>query len=127
MWPTVERRNDMIRNFAIALPCLLVAATAGAAVNLSQATLEESEARQEEARILQRPIAGIENKFWFNYRADVNEARKELASDLARASDMEDLRDGWEEYRGELVDSRTDYAKQMAKRGYRQAIIEVTE
>ncbi len=80
---------------------------------------EETLAHQEERRILTSPIAGIENSLWFDYRIDVTEAQKELSSDLRRASDVEDLRDAWEEYAFELRDEREDYVEEMAERGYR--------
>lgn len=117
----------MIRVYAIAALGALATAGASAAVYTAQPTFEESEAHREEGRIFQRPIAGLANKFWYNYQADLNEARKELASDLGQASDLEDLRDSWEEYRGELIDGRADYVQQMAKRGYRVPSVEVVD
>jgi hypothetical protein len=80
---------------------------------------EEMRARQEEKLIFTSPIAGIENKHWFNYRINVIEAKKELSSDLRRASDTEDLRDAWDEYAHELKHERKHYVKKMEKRGYR--------
>jgi hypothetical protein len=117
----------MLKTLGFAALTFAAAATAGAAINVAQPTFEEIEAHHEEARIFQRPIAGIENHYWFDYRTDVNEARKELAHDIGRATDMEDLRDGWEEYRGELAHGRTKYVKQMAKRGYRAPTVEVVD
>lgn len=80
---------------------------------------EEALARDEERLILTHPIAGIENSLWFDYRIDVTEAQKELKSDLGRATDLEDLRDAWEEYAVELRHERLDYIEDMAERGYR--------
>tara|TARA_R110001599_G_scaffold42137_4_gene127086 strand:+ start:16360 stop:16686 length:327 start_codon:yes stop_codon:yes gene_type:complete len=65
------------------------------------------------------PIAGVYNRFWFNYLTDVLEADKELKSDLRRATDEEDKRDAWEEYRQELVDADKDYVEEMRDRNYR--------
>lgn len=65
------------------------------------------------------PIAGVYNKYWYNYRADILEADKELKSDLRRATDKEDTRDAWEEYEHELVDADKDYVKKMRKLNYR--------
>lgn len=79
---------------------------------------EEAVARAEEKRIITKPIAGIENRFWFDYRIDVTEAQKELSSDLRRASDIEDQRDAWEEYAHELAHERRHYVKEMHERGY---------
>lgn len=87
--------------------------------NAAAVLYEETLAREEEQRILTHPIAGIENSLWFDYRIDVTEAQKELSSDLRRASDVEDLRDAWEEYASELRHEREDYIHDMAERGYR--------
>jgi methylthioribose-1-phosphate isomerase len=95
------------------------AAAISVAANAAVVLYEESLAREEEKRILTHPIAGIENSLWFDYRIDVTEAQKELSSDLRRASDVEDLRDAWEEYAFELRHEREDYIHDMAKRGYR--------
>ncbi|MHA6333043.1 hypothetical protein ACXYL9_05105 [Qipengyuania sp. CAU 1752] len=95
----------------------------------AQATLpmlyEEALAREEEQRIINYPIAGIENSLWFDYRIDITEAQKELRSDLGKADDTEDLRDAWEEYAGELRHERKDYVKKMAKRGFRMGEVTV--
>lgn len=99
----------------IAAGAAAISTTANAAVSLYEETL----AREEERRILSHPIAGIENSLWFDYRIDVTEAQKELASDLRRATDVEDLRDAWEEYAFELRHEREDYIHEMAERGYR--------
>ena len=99
----------------IAAVAAAISATSHAAVSLYEETL----AREEERRILTDPIAGIENSLWFDYRIDVTEAQKELASDLRGASDVEDLRDAWEEYAFELRHEREDYIHDMAERGYR--------
>lgn len=103
----------------LALLAVALVAPASAVVHTDAPTFEERQAKQEEQRIFRAPIAGIRNSSWFNYRTNLVEARKELANDLNGAGDMEDLRDAWDEYRGELVDSRHDYAKKMAKKGYR--------
>lgn len=100
----------------------IFAATAAQAV---PTLYEEQLAREEEQRIITSPIAGIENSLWFDYRIDITEAQKELRSDLNRASDVEDLRDAWEEYTFELRDERKDYVKKMAKRGYRMGTVTV--
>lgn len=88
---------------------------------------EEEYARAQESLIINSPIAGIENKFWFDYRIDITEAQKELTSDLRRASDVEDLRDAWEEYGHELKNEREHYIKEMAERGYRYGQVIVVE
>ena len=86
---------------------------------------EEAFAREEEKLIIQSPIAGIQNSLWFDYRIDVTEAQKELASDLRRASDIEDQRDAWEEYGVELRKERFHYIEEMAERGYHMGTVTV--
>lgn len=58
------------------------------------------------------------NKFWLDYRTDVSEAERELASDLRRATDAEDRREAYAEYYNELRDAKKDYAEEMTERGY---------
>lgn len=87
--------------------------------------IEEQVAHDEERLIINAPIAGIENKYWFDYRIDITEAQKELRSDLNRASDIEDLRDAWEEYARELRHERIHYIEEMAERGYRSGTVTV--
>lgn len=107
---------------ALAICAFAAIAAPAAAYTVS---FEEQGARTEEARVIAQPIAGIENKLWFNYQADLLEARKELRSDLRRASDSEDQRDAWDEYRIELSGARRTYVKKMRKRGYRHSIVTV--
>jgi len=102
---------------------LATAALAGGAQAALPVLFEEAQARTEEERIFRSPIAGIENRYWFNYRTNVLEAKKELSSDLRRASDTEDLRDAWGEYGSELRDERVDYAEEMAERGFRSGTV----
>jgi hypothetical protein len=59
------------------------------------------------------------NKWWVDYKTDISEAKRELASDLRRATDREDRIDAREEYRREVADARYDYRKEMAERGFR--------
>ncbi|MBA4780396.1 MAG: hypothetical protein MK060_09140 [Blastomonas sp.] len=106
----------MIKFVTTSIAFLGFAAAATAAVPMLQ---EEQVARAEEARIITLPIAGIENRLWFDYRINVTEAQKELGSDLRRATDIEDRRDAWEEYAVELKHERVHYIEEMAERGYR--------
>ncbi|MEM9086600.1 MAG: hypothetical protein AAGB23_11810 [Pseudomonadota bacterium] len=59
------------------------------------------------------------NPWWIDYRTDISEAKRELRSDMRRATDLEDRIDAKEEYRREIADARYDYRKEMAERGYR--------
>ncbi len=75
--------------------------------------------------IRERPIAGIFNQSWYNYRADILEAEKELGSDLKRATDREDRLDAWDEWATEVIDADKDYVKEMRDRGYRAGRVTV--
>ena len=106
----------------------LIALGLATAATAAIPTLHEEEyARAQESLIITTPIAGIENSFWFDYRIDITEAQEELTSDLRRASDVEDLRDAWEEYGHELKNEREHYIKEMAERGYRYGQVIVVE
>ena len=59
------------------------------------------------------------NPWWVDYKTDISEAKRELRSDLARATDYEDRVDARAEYRREVADAKYDYRKEMAERGYR--------
>ena len=59
------------------------------------------------------------NKWWIDYKTDISEARRELRSDLRRATDAEDRRDAYDEYHNEIADAKKDYRKEMRERGYR--------
>ena len=74
---------------------------------------------EEHPAIRSEPIAGVYNRFWYNYLSDVLEADKELKSDLRRATDEEDKRDAWKEYENELIDADKDYVEEMRDRNYR--------
>ena len=100
----------------------LFAATANAAVS---DLVEEKAAREEERQIINVPIAGIENRLWFEYRIDITEAQMELRADLNRATDIEDKRDAWEEYARELHKERFHYIEEMAERGYRMGTVTI--
>lgn len=68
--------------------------------------------------ILDRPIAGVRNNYWYDYRSDIEEAESELRKDLRRAKSEQDEREAWAEYRRELRDARSDYRKEMIEKGY---------
>lgn len=73
------------------------------------------------ASMLPLAVNNDSNKYWLDYQTDVSEAKRELASDLDRATDEEDVREAWAEYYRELRDAQKDYSKEMAERGYRVA------
>lgn len=109
----------------IAIPIIAFGMLAAAGHAAVSDLYEERLARDEERRIITSPIAGIQNSLWFDYRIDITEAQKELSADLRRASDIEDLRDAWEEYARELRKERKDYVEAMAERGYRMGTVTV--
>lgn len=94
---------------------ILGLALAGTAISPAVAHFDE----KSHVVVRTEPIAGVYNKFWYNYLVDVLEADKELKSDLRRATDEEDKRDAWEEYEHELVDADKDYVEEMRDRNYR--------
>ncbi len=110
---------------AIATPIIALGMMAAAGHAAVSDLYEERLARAEEGLILAAPIAGIENSLWYDYRIDITEAQKELRADLGRASDLEDLRDAWEEYARELRQEREEYIEEMAERGYRSGTVTV--
>jgi hypothetical protein len=114
----------MFKLATLSISALGLATVASAAVPMLH---EEQIARIEEQQIITLPIAGIENRLWFNYRINVTEAQKELSSDLRRATDIEDQRDAWEEYATELKHERVQYVSKMAKKGYRMGNVIVVD
>lgn len=101
------------------LSLLAIAASANAGYTV------DSPAAELDIELRKEPIAGLHNAPWFNYLADLNEAEKELGNDLEGASDDEDRRDAWEEYRTELIDADKDYVQEMRERGYRAGRVTV--
>lgn len=110
---------------ASTLAILAMAPVSAMATPYGAMSYEERLAAAEDDMTLPAPIAGVQNKYWFNYRADLAEARKELAHDLRHATDAEDERDAWDEYRIELADARHDYVKEMREKGYRPGQVRV--
>lgn len=70
------------------------------------------------ASVLQAPIAGERNNYWYDYRSDLEEAEIELRKDLRRAKTAQDRREAYNEYDRELIDARKDYRQEMRERGY---------
>ncbi|MDK2759961.1 MAG: hypothetical protein KYX64_01215 [Sphingopyxis sp.] len=79
----------------------------------------------ERPHIRTAPIAGVVNKQWYNYKADILEAEKELSTDLRKATDREDRWDAWDEWGNEVVDADKDYVKKMRDKGYRSGRVTV--
>ena len=98
-----------------------VAAVTGAAVH----AVPFADGPEDTTEIRSEPIAGLYNKPWYAYLAEVREAEQELGSDLRGATDAEDQRDAWEEYHHELVDADKDDVKEMRERGYRAGRVTV--
>jgi hypothetical protein len=73
---------------------------------------------RQHADILHKPIAGVRNNYWYDYRSDIEEAENELRKDLRRAKSEQDRREAWQEYNRELRDARSDYRKEMIEKGY---------
>ena len=103
-----------------ALSLLAIAAPAA-----STSEPHSAQALENGIEIRKEPVAGLYNAPWFNYLTDIYEAKKELGNDLEGASDDEDRRDAWEEYRGELIDADKDYVQEMRERGFRAGRVTV--
>lgn len=116
-----------MKKIALTAATALALASNIAAASSLPTLYEEHYAREQEKLIITAPIAGIRNSLWFDYRIDVMEAQKELASDLRKASDLEDQRDAWEEYGDELRKERKHYVEEMAERGYRMGTVTVEQ
>lgn len=107
----------MFKTATLSLLAIAASAQAGYTVDTPAAQLD--------IEVRETPIAGLFNAPWFNYLADLSEAEKELGNDLEGASDDEDRRDAWEEYRTELIDADKDYVQEMRERGYRAGRVTV--
>jgi uncharacterized membrane protein YqiK len=80
------------------------------------------------AHVLEAPIAGVRNNYWYDYRSDLEEAEIELRKDLRRAKTAQDRREAYNEYDRELIDARKDYTQEMRERGYlRRGNVEVLD
>jgi hypothetical protein len=73
---------------------------------------------EQHVHVLDAPLAGIRNNYWYDYRSDIEEADNELRKDLRRAKTRQDRNEAWAEYNQELRDARKDYTKEMVERGY---------
>jgi hypothetical protein len=73
---------------------------------------------QHHVHVLEHPLAGVRNNYWYDYRSDVEEAENELRKDLRRAKTEQDRREAFAEYNRELRDARKDYTKEMVEKGY---------
>ena len=102
---------------------MMLAGATIAAASSQAATFADS--AEDHTEIRSEPIAGVYNRPWYAYLADVREAEQELGSDLRNSTDAEDQRDAWEEYHHELVDADKDYVKEMRERGYRAGRVTV--
>lgn len=116
--------NTMLIRASLGLAVLAAGFGASAATPQSY---EEARAHIEEARIIASPIAGVRNSLWFDYRINVTEAQKELATDLRNAKRFKHERRAWDEYAHELHGERVQYIAKMAKRGYRYAVVTVED
>jgi hypothetical protein len=67
------------------------------------------------------------NSYWLDYKTDISEAKRELASDLRHADDESDRERAWVEYRREIADARSDFRKEMLEKGYRVGTVTVAD
>ncbi|MGB5076300.1 MAG: hypothetical protein WBO17_02330 [Sphingorhabdus sp.] len=79
-------------------------------------------------KVLDSPISGERNNYWYDYKSDLDEAESELRKDLRRAKTAQDRREAYNEYDRELVDARKDYVQEMRERGYlRRGTVQVLD
>ncbi len=91
-------------------------------------TLAAHPGSQHHAHVLDTPIAGERNNYWYDYKSDLEEAESELRKDLRRAKTAQDRREAYNEYDRELIDARKDYTQEMRERGYlRRGNVEVLD
>ncbi len=81
--------------------------------------------KRNHVHVMKKPIAGVYNNLWYDYRSDTEEAENELRKDLrdARRSGSDRKRQkasarAWAEYNNELTDARKDYRKEMMEKGH---------
>jgi hypothetical protein len=109
---------------AIALLSISGAFMVGAAAT----TVSAHPGPRHHADVLDAPIAGVRNNYWYDYRSDLEEAEIELRKDLRRAKTAQDRREAYNEYNRELIDARKDYRQEMRERGYlRRGTVEVLD
>ena len=114
---TVQKRNDGTTLFAKHTVSLIMAPPMLAGAALPTVTLAHPGPEAHPA-IIETPIAGKDNNYWYDYRSDLEEAEIELRKDLRRAKTAQDEREARSEYRRELADARKDYTKEMRELGY---------
>lgn len=96
----------------------LISISGALMVGATSATVVAHPGATPHASILDAPIAGERNNYWYDYRSDLEEAEIELRKDLRRAKTAQDRREAHAEYNRELVDARKDYRQEMRERGY---------
>ncbi len=99
-------------------PIMLTAITGGMMLIATPSAVSAHPGSQSHASMLQAPIAGERNNYWYDYRSDLEEAEIELRKDLKRAKTAQDRREAHNEYDRELIDARKDYTQEMRERGY---------
>ncbi len=111
--------EDQVRPWRRRAP--IIATAAAIAVVLAAGWAVKAYAHPGQAshvHVLEFPLAGVRNNYWYDYRSDIEEAENELRKDLRRAKSAQDRREAWREYNRELRDARSDYTKEMVEKGY---------
>lgn len=97
-------------------------------VGATATTLSAHPGQRAHAHVLDAPIAGERNNYWYDYKSDLEEAEIELRKDLRRAKTAQDRREAYNEYNRELIDARQDYRQEMREKGYlRRGTVEVLD
>lgn len=96
----------------------LIAISGALTIGGTAATVAAHPGATPHAAVLDAPIAGVRNDYWYDYRSDLEEAENELRKDLRRAKTAQDRREAHAEYNRELFDARKDYSQEMVEKGY---------
>ncbi len=117
----------MIKSIALSALSLSLAVSATAAVNTRIVLAEERMAHEEEGRIIISPIGGVRTISGTITASTSWNHRRSLPPISVEASKTKDMRNAWDEYRGELSHERDHYVHVMAKRGYHSPSVEVVD
>lgn len=105
-------------------PASAIAIAAGLALSPGIA-LANGAHSQTAAGVFTKPIAGVRDNHWYDYRSDLEEAEIELHKDLKDADSYKDRRRAYREYHREVADARHDYVKEAREKGLLRGTVTV--
>lgn len=101
---------------ALIKPASAIAIAAGLALSPT-ASMAAGAHSQTAGGVFTKPIAGVRDNHWYDYRSDLEEAQIELHKDLKDADSYKDRRRAYAEYHREIADARHDYVKEAREKG----------